>query len=88
MTLMAVSGVLAGGGLVACKALANAMVLCFTVLLWLAVVLTAIWPFAAAFIMLCGTEEMRPVMLLSVICWSFNAAGLFLIAHSSRASDS
>ncbi len=81
LVLKSASGVAATCGLAACKA----MLWIFTLWLWLAILLTAIWPFVAVYVLAFGTDEMIRDIPPNAVCWAFNAAGILFIAWSSRA---
>lgn len=84
LALKTASGVAATCGWTAGKALARTIILLFAAVLWLAVVLTAIWPLTAAHTLVYGSAEMREGLPFYALCWVFNAGGLFIIALDSR----
>lgn len=86
LALKTASGVAATCGLAVGKTLGWILVLGFTVGIWLAILLTAIWPFVAAYVLVCGPDEMIRYLPFNAVCWAFNVAGLFFIAWTGRRS--
>jgi len=66
-------------GLAACRAI----ILLVAVAIWLAILLTALWPFVAVCTLVWGPEELKQGLPFYGACWAFNAAFLFFVWWSS-----
>lgn len=74
----------ASGGAALCRlATWQGIILLVAVALWLSVLLTALWPFVAVYILVWGPEELKQGLPFYGACWMFNAAGLFFVWWSS-----
>lgn len=84
--LKTASGVAATCGLTTCRTLGKAIFLWVATCLWVAVVLTAVWPFVVASVLIWGSDEMIRDIPFNAVCWAFNVGGLLFIARAGRAN--